>query len=91
MIKLEMAIPDTALIARACSLADMAAVNDPTLKDEQKMALLASVCTFDEHGARQWGTMEAAFLAPWPIIAACNNAAMIINGLTTDPELELGN
>jgi hypothetical protein len=43
---------------------------------------LAHLSTVDSEGHRQWETEQEARLAPWPVIKACADEALVANGLT---------
>ena len=83
MMKLEQPIAGTELTAKACSMADMIAVMEAE-SDVRKMVLLAHACTHTKDGTKQWPTVDEAMQAPWPLVQACNEAAMAVNGLSVE-------
>lgn len=85
-----MKVPGTDYEVRAASAGDMIALMAAGDDEMRRLVLMAQVCTW-RGDARVWADEQAAMQAPWPLVKACAEHALVVNGLTQGAEAIAGN
>ncbi len=75
-------VPGTDYRVRAMSAGDMMQLEQSGVDGVAGLVRLAYYCTITTDGEHAWPDEEAAQRAPWPVVKACADEALIVNGLT---------
>ena len=77
-------VPGTGYHVRAMSAGDMIDLEQSGVDGIAGLVRLAQFSTINGDGKRVWSTEAEARDAPWPVVKACADEALIANGLTGD-------
>lgn len=79
---LERDVPGTQYRVRPMSAGEMMELEQSGVDGIAGLVKLAHLCTINGDGKRAWPIEDEARDAPWPVIKACADEALIVNGLT---------